>query len=152
MDVVSSLLPPPDLLPLAQQLRLIVERLRRNVRDRRTLDDLPRRHESVLSWLDRKGPLTTADLARWEQIRPQSMGTTVTEMVAGGLVVKASDPTDGRRELVALTDPGRRALRAVAELRDRDLADLLTQRLTDDERAVVTASLGLLERITRENQ
>ena len=150
MDVVSS--PPPDLLPLAQQLRLIVERLRRNVRDRRTLDDIPRRHESVLSWLDRKGPLTTADLARWEQIRPQSMGTTVMEMVEGGLVVKASHPTDGRRELVSLTDQGRRALRAIAELRDRDLADLLTQRLTDDERAVVATSLALLERITGENQ
>jgi DNA-binding MarR family transcriptional regulator len=149
---VSSPQPPPDLLPLAQQLRLIVERLRRNVRDRRTLDDIPRRHESVLSWLDRKGPLTTADLARWEQIRPQSMGTTVGEMVAGGLVVKASDPTDGRRELVSLTDQGRSALRAIAELRDRDLADLLTQRLSDEERAVVTASLALLERITRDNR
>jgi DNA-binding MarR family transcriptional regulator len=149
MDGVSTS-SEPDPVELAQQLRLIVERLRRNVRDRRTLDDIPRRHESVLSWLDRKGPLTTADLARWEQIRPQSMGTTVAELVEGGLLAKTSDPHDGRRELVSLTDPGRRALRTIAELRDQDLATLLATRLTDDERAVVTVSLALLEQITRD--
>jgi hypothetical protein len=96
----------PTSLRLAQQLRLNVDRLRRTVRNRRTLDDIPRRHEAVLSWLGRKGPLTTADLARWEQIPPQSMGSTVAELLAAGLVGKSADPTDRRRSPAF---PGERA-------------------------------------------
>jgi DNA-binding MarR family transcriptional regulator len=112
----------------------------------------PRRHEAVLSWLARKGPLTTAELARWEQIRPQSMGSTVTELTSNGLVSKRADPSDGRRELVSLTDEGARTLAGVAEQRDRDLAALLDIHLTDEERALVGQSLALLERVAGEAQ
>ena len=132
---------------LAQQLRLNIDRLRRTVRQRRILDGVPRRHEAVLSWLNRKGPLATADLARWEQIRPQSMGSTVSELSELGLVTKAADPTDRRRELVSLTDQGRRTLGMIAEQRDQDLAALLDSRLTDPEREVLAAAFLLLERI-----
>ena len=132
---------------LAQQLRLNVDRLRRTVRHRRILDGVPRRHEAVLSWLHRKGSLATADLARWEQIRPQSMGSTVSELTELGLVTKAADPADRRRELVSLTDQGRRTLTLIAEQRDQDLAVLLDSRLTDPEREVLAAALVLLERI-----
>ncbi|MGW4467557.1 MarR family winged helix-turn-helix transcriptional regulator [Micromonospora sp. NBC_01796] len=137
----------PDPLWLAQELRLNIDRLRRTVRNRRTLDGMPRRHESVLSWLRRKGPLSTAELARWEQIRPQSMGTTVAELLVGGLVTKSPDPTDGRRELVSLTDAGVRTLASIAEQRDRDLAALIESQLTEPERLVVLESLVLLERV-----
>jgi DNA-binding MarR family transcriptional regulator len=137
----------PTSLQLAQQLRLNVDRLRRTVRNRRTLDGVPRRHEAVLSWLARKGPLSTAELARWEQIRPQSMGTTVAELLAAGLVEKSADPTDRRRELVALTTGGLATLAGIAEQRDRDLAGLLDTHLSDAERLVVAESLALLERV-----
>ncbi|MEV4631434.1 MarR family transcriptional regulator [Micromonospora sp. NPDC049523] len=140
----------PDPLWLAQELRLNIDRLRRTVRARRTLDGIPCRHESVLSWLRRKGPLSTAELARWEQIRPQSMGTTVAELLVGGLVRKSPDPTDGRREIVSLTEAGVRTLASIAEQRDRDLATLIETHLTEPERLVVVESLALLERVAEQ--
>jgi DNA-binding MarR family transcriptional regulator len=136
-----------DPLELARQLRLIVDRLRRTVRGRRSLDGVPRRHEAVLSLIDRKGAMSSADLARWEQITPQSMGAIVSELAAGGLIVKEADPADGRRELVDLTPDGRRVLRSIAEQRDADLAALFSERLTGEQLATVAEGLELIETV-----
>ena len=136
-----------DPLEIARLLRLIVDRLRRTVRGRRSLDGAPRRHESVLSWLARKGPMSSADLARWEQITPQSMGAVVSELTAGGLARKTPDPADGRREIVTLTPDGRAALRSIAEQRDIDLAGLFAERLTQEQLATVAEALELLDRL-----
>ena len=140
----------PDSQDLAQRLRLSVERLRRTVRGQRAFDDLSRSQEAVLSLLGRKGPLSTADLARWEQVRPQSMGETVAGLVAAGLVLKTPDPSDGRRDLAALTPAGETTLAEVAGRRDQGLAELLESRLSAAEREVVAAALDLLERVSAE--
>jgi len=132
---------------LAQHLRLSVDRLRRIVRNRRSLDGIPRAQEAVLGWIERKGALTIADLARWEQVRPQSMGVVVSEMVNAGLVDKSPDPTDGRRELLSLTERGMVARVSIAASRDADLAALMNSRLSEEERAVVGRALELFDRL-----
>jgi DNA-binding MarR family transcriptional regulator len=134
-------------LVLAQRLRLSIERLRRTVRNRRTLDGVSRPWESAISLLDRKGPLSTADLARWEQVRPQSMAPVVAGLIDAGLASKSPDPGDGRRELIALTPAGRTLLGSIAEQRDRDLADLVARQLTAEERRVIAQAFTLLERL-----
>lgn len=139
---------PPDSVALAHQLRLNAERLRRTIGDRRSLDGVSRAQEAVLSLLDRKGPLSTADLARWERVRPQSMGATVAALVDAGLVRKSPDPADGRRELTELTAGGRAARATSAERRNRVLADLLDDRLTGAERTVLAQAFELLERVS----
>ncbi len=91
--------------------------------------------------------MSSADLARWEQITPQSMGVIVGELVAGGLVSKQADPADGRRELLDLTTEGSRALRSIAEQRDADLAALFRERLSPGELSTVDDALRLIETV-----
>ncbi len=52
---------------------------------------------SVLAWLAKNGPMTTAELARNEGMKPQSMGTVVAGLEESGLVAKEPHETDGRR-------------------------------------------------------
>jgi DNA-binding MarR family transcriptional regulator len=132
---------------LAQQLRLTVERLRRTVRSQREIDFLAPRVESALSLLDREGPMTAAELARWQQVRPQSVRPTVSELVAASVVTREPDPADGRRAVLSITERGTSLLRRAAVHRDRDLAELLRIQLADAERDTVARALQILDRV-----
>jgi DNA-binding MarR family transcriptional regulator len=61
---------------------------------------------SVLRRLDTEGAATTADLARAEGMKPQSMGTTVAALEAAGLLERTPHPTDGRQMNIAITAKG----------------------------------------------
>lgn len=137
-----------EALELAQHLRLTVNRLRRAVRAASLVEALTRPQESALTWLNRRGPLTTAELARWEQVRPQTMGTTVAGLLRAGLVTKAADPADGRREIISLTSDGRARLRDIAFIRDRDLARMLASHLTEADRRALERTLAVLDSLT----
>src|SRR5580658_5606390 len=52
------------------------------------------------------GPLTTADLARAESMKPQSMGASLAQLEEDGLVRRKPDPNDGRQVLFELTAAG----------------------------------------------
>ncbi len=53
--------------------------------------------KAVLSRLAHDGPATTAELARAEAMKPQSMGTIVALLEENGLVERKPHPTDGRQ-------------------------------------------------------
>ncbi len=147
---MTSTTPDPgatDPLALAQRLRLGAEVLRRTIRQSRTLPGLSRAQEAALNLLERKGDVSIADLARMEQVRPQSMRITVASLVEASLVRKEPDPTDGRRELVSLTEEGRRAVDDMAAQRSQDLARLFEQQLNEGERATIASFLDILERL-----
>src|ERR1700754_4458192 len=57
------------------------------------------------------GPMTTADLARAESMKPQSMGAALAQMEEEGLVKRQPHPSDGRQILFALTAAGAGARR-----------------------------------------
>jgi DNA-binding MarR family transcriptional regulator len=139
-------------LELAQHLRLTINRLRRVVRAASIIEAVSRPQEAALSWLNRQGPLTIADLARWEQVRPQTMGTTVAGLLHAGLVSKAADPADGRREIISLTRDGRARLHEIAIIRERDLADMLAVRLTDADRRALERTLAVLDSLTSNDE
>jgi DNA-binding MarR family transcriptional regulator len=61
---------------------------------------------AVLKRLEQDGPATTADLARGEGVKPQSMGTIVATLARAGLVERTPHPTDGRQVNIALTATG----------------------------------------------
>ena len=50
--------------------------------------------------------MTTADLARAEGMKPQSMGASLAVMEEDGLVRRKAHPTDGRQILFELTPAG----------------------------------------------
>src|ERR1700723_4789127 len=61
---------------------------------------------AIMARLEEAGPLTTADLARAESVKPQTMGGTLAYMEEEGLVERHPHPTDGRQVLFALTPVG----------------------------------------------
>ena len=90
--------------PLASELRVVLGHL---IRRLRTQHRFSLSQGSVLGRLDREGPQSTSNLATAERVRPQSMGQTVAELEAQGLVERRADPDDGRRALIELTEAGR---------------------------------------------
>src|SRR6202453_1333599 len=60
---------------------------------------------AITSRLD-TGPMTTADLARAESMKPQSMGASLAQLEEEGLVRRKPDPNDGRQILFELTAAG----------------------------------------------
>ena len=147
---------------VADRLIATTGRIRRSVRrellpdnasDSGRDDGGAERHEPALSQeaaighLTRGGPMTTADLARVEGVRPQSMGLTVQALAELGLVAKTPDPKDARRTLVALTDAGVESRASARDRRAGLLASRLESRLDADELALIDRALTLLDAV-----
>ena len=101
---------------------------------------------AVLGRLDRSGAMTTADLARAEMVKPQSMGSFLAELEQEGLVRRDPHPTDGRQILFSLTDAGVEARR---QRQAAKLAWLTTaiERCDVDERRTLVDAIALIQRL-----
>jgi DNA-binding MarR family transcriptional regulator len=88
------------------ELTAAVGQLLRRLRSETNPDDLNLSQLSVLARLDQHGAMTTADLARLESMKPQSMGTILAVLEQEGLVERQAHPTDGRQILFDLTSDG----------------------------------------------
>ena len=133
---------------LAGDIRAIVARFKRRLREQGTVGDFTPSQVAVLLRLERDGPATVSSLARAEGMRPQSMGTTVAPLEAAGLVAGASDPNDGRQTLLSLTDACRTYLRENRAARQDWLCRTIQAKLTADEQRHLASAMRLLERIT----
>lgn len=134
----------PDLTELAGELRLAVGQL---VRRYRADGPLPQPQLAVLSWLLRKGPKTTSQLAAVEHVRPQSMAHTVGELEAAGHVERRPDPADGRQMLIALTAGGRVVMDGYQRAGATWMTDLMATRLNAGEQAELARGVALLTRL-----
>jgi DNA-binding MarR family transcriptional regulator len=133
---------------LASALRVGIGLLVRRLRQQQQAhDELTLPETSALARLDRGGPATATDLARAEQISPQSMGATVAALVARGLILRTPDPHDGRRSLLSLSVAGRTALGGHRTARTERLAHALARDFTPAERAQLAAAAPLIERL-----
>ena len=65
---------------LATEIRALVGKLKRRLREQAGVGDLAPSQISVLLRLEREGPATTSNLARLEGMRPQSMGTVIASL------------------------------------------------------------------------
>src|SRR5215475_4215312 len=107
---------------VARALLLCVGLLRRRLRQVPVTGALTFPETAALGRLDRGGPAAGADLARAEQISPQSMGATLAELETRGLLTRQPDPTDGRRILLSISATGRRELNRRRSARIEQLA------------------------------
>lgn len=64
----------------------------------------------LLVALAQVGPASQADLGRSAELDRSDVVTTLNALAADGFVERRPDPSDGRRNIVALTDAGRREL------------------------------------------
>ena len=132
----------------ARELRVLVSRLRRRLREVAATGDLTPPQVSVLSRLDKAGSASGAELALAEGIRPQSVAATLAALDQHGLIRREPDPADGRRQIVSLTDAGREHLEGNRQAREEWLAEALDQRYTEAERRTICEALILLDRLT----
>ncbi|MEV7728709.1 MarR family transcriptional regulator [Streptomyces sp. NPDC087917] len=133
----------------ARELRVVFSRLRRRMRETYDPGDLTPSQTSVLSRLDKDGEASVSDLAAAERVRHQSVATTVGVLVERGLVSRRPDPTDGRRQLVFVTDVGHAFLEDRRRAGEGWLTRALEDRCTEEERRTVLEVTALLERIVR---
>src|ERR1700761_8028313 len=75
----------------------------RRVRAAAASEEISWTESLVMARLAKDGPATTADLARAEGMKPQSMGTTVASLEEMGMIKRKPHATDGRQVLIELT-------------------------------------------------
>ncbi len=103
---------------------------------------------SALSVLVFAGPLSLAELASAEQVRPPTMSRLVESLVEAGLVTREIAPGDRRSVRIAATEEGRRLLEAGRERRVRVLISRL-EKLAESERRALARGVEILERVLR---
>ena len=134
-------------LALAGELRVLIGKLKRRLREQAHLGDLTWTQMSVLSRLEREGPATVTTLARAESVRPQSMGATVSVLEAAGLVSGAPDPADGRQTILSLTAACRQWIKAGRAAREDWLFRAIRANLAPAEQEELATAIELLKRL-----
>jgi len=130
----------------AADLMQAVGILLRRVRSQGSPDGLSWSQAAAMGRLERIGPMTTADLARAEMVKPQSMGTLLAELEADGLVQRQPHPTDGRQILFSLTASGTEARRRRHAAKLAWLTAAIGQFDADEQRTLVDA-IALINRL-----
>jgi DNA-binding MarR family transcriptional regulator len=132
----------------AQELRVVFSRLRRRLKDFAAGEDLTPSQTAVLIRLWKDGASSTSALAGAERVRPQSMATIVAALDGHGLIRRAPDPDDGRRQVLTLTEAGRERAESDRKAREEWLARSLQDQFSERERRVIVEALSLLQRLT----
>src|SRR4051794_3118432 len=133
----------------ARELRAVVGRLRRRLRELDVPGQLTPSQTSVLTRLGKEGPASASALAAAEGVRPQSIATPPAAPAGGGLPRRRPAPEDGRRQLISLTDAGRELFDDARRAREEWLARAMQDRFTEAERRTVVEALMLLDRLNR---
>lgn len=137
---------PPDLEGAATEFRLAIGQLVRRLRAEVNPGQLTLSQNAILARLDRAGSATTADLARAESVKPQSMAAILSSLEQEGLVQRRQHPTDGRQILFVLTDAGIEA-RRTRNIAKNDWLLAAMARLDKDEQRTFIAAIALIQRL-----
>ena len=101
-----------------------------------------RYHFAMLAALDEFGALSQADLGRCTSIDRKDVAATVDALADQGYVDRSPDPTDGRRNVITLTDAGSAHLEQLSTLVAEAQDELLLSCKPDARNA-------LIEQLTR---
>lgn len=118
----------------------------RRVRAAAASQELSLTEAAVISRLAQHGPATTADLARAESMKPQSMGTTIAALEEMGLVERKRHPTDGRQMDIELTAKGAAVRKTAGDAKRTWLAQAISQ-LNEDERETLFKAGEIIRRL-----
>ena len=132
---------------VAAALYLSVGLFKRRLRQLSAPGELSLPESSALRKLERGGPATVTALAKAEQISAQSMGATLGTLEARGMVKRQSDPADGRRAVMSVTESGLSALSDKRNARIAQLTQALAAGFTPEEMGQLMAAAPLIERL-----
>lgn len=131
----------------ATELSLAIGQLVRRLRVEANPGELSWSQIAVLARLDKAGGMmTTAELARAERVKPQSMGTTLSDLEQAGLVQRRPHPSDGRQVLFALTPEGIEARRQRSIAKRAWLLDAMAK-LNAAEQQTLMSAAALIQRL-----
>ena len=116
-----------------------VGQLVRRARAAATSHELSWSETTALRVLAKNGPATTADLARSQGMRPQSMGTIVAALEEMGMVERRPHPSDGRQVHIAVTAKGAAVQKSASDAKRTWLAQAIAQ-LSKQEQATLFAA------------
>ena len=137
-----------ELHDMAANLHSVSIRMLRKLRHEDEEIGLSQPRLSALSVIVFAGPLSLAELAAAEQVKPPTMSRIVEALVGDRLVTRDAVPEDRRSVRIAATEKGRRLMEAGRERRVQALSERLVG-LASSERRALARGIELLERIMR---
>jgi len=133
---------------IAARLHSSAIRLLRSLRHEDDGSGLSAPRLSALSAIVFAGPMSLAELAAAEQVKPPTMSRIVDALVERGLVTRIANPGDRRSVEIEATREGSQMLDAGRERRVAALVARL-RKLADSERRALARGAEILERVTR---
>ena len=133
-----------SVLDFIQAIGLLVRR----VRAAAASHELSLTEAAVMARLAREGPATTADLARAEGMKPQSMGTTIAALEEMGMVERRPHPSDGRQVNIELTAKGAAVRKSAKDAKRTWLAQAVAQ-LDEQERETLFKAGEIIKRLAQ---
>lgn len=137
-----------ELREVATRLHAAAIRLLRTLRKEDDGTGLSAPRLSALSVVAFAGPLSLAELAAAEQVRPPTMSRIVDALVEAGLVTRERAPDNRRSVRIAATARGVRLMNEGRKKRIRALVERL-DRLAEDDRRLLARAAGILEQVAR---
>ncbi|CAJ1584955.1 MarR family transcriptional regulator [[Mycobacterium] wendilense] len=131
----------------ATELRESVMALARQMRRHRRAGGLTLSQIEVLGEISRSTVITPAALGARLQVRAQSLTDTINDLESAGLVSRRPDPHDRRRQLLELTELGRRFLADDRAQRDRWLHGVMSEHLSDLETSLLMLVSPILRKL-----
>jgi DNA-binding MarR family transcriptional regulator len=128
------------------ELTQATAQLVRRVRTESNPEELGWSQLSIMARLEKDGAATTADLARADAMKPQSMGAILALLERDHLVERQPHPTDGRQILFALTSKGLEARRRRAKSK-RAWCLAAMAKLTPSEQQTLIDASALIRRL-----
>jgi len=131
-----------------EELRLLIQKVARRIRNNRSRADLSDSHLGVLFQLEAFGDRAPGELAEHERVTPPSMNRTLNGLETAGLVARHPADDDARRVRVTLTPAGLALIAETRALRSAWFAEQLAGLAPDDRRAL-EAALPALRRLAQ---
>jgi DNA-binding MarR family transcriptional regulator len=135
---------------LPARLRLAIARTARRLRQEAD-GGLSPSLTAALSTIERDGPLTPSRLAEIERVQRPTATRLVARLEQDGLVVRHTDPSDGRVCHVHLSNEGARLLKRLRSRKNAYLAKRM-RALGEDDLATLARATDILERILEERE
>jgi DNA-binding MarR family transcriptional regulator len=132
---------------LAAELRTVVSKLKRKLREQGPQSDLSPSQVSVLLRLEREGPAAVSSVARAEGLRPQSMSAIIASLLEAGLVTGSPDPNDRRQTLISLSRKCEKLLKEGRAATQDWVATTIQKKLTRQEQEQLADAVKLLARL-----
>jgi DNA-binding MarR family transcriptional regulator len=136
-----------DALAMAGDLRVLIGKLNRKLREQAKSGDLTSSQKAVLLRLEAEGPATVTTLAKGLGVRSQSMGATVATLEAAGHVSGAANPNDGRQKIMSLTPACREKILAGRAARQDWLYQTIRSKIDASDQRDLAAGIALLKRL-----